>query len=178
VIRAAREFQPDVIATHRINDYHPDHRYTGVTVQDACYMVMVPNVLPGVPVPDREPVVIFMSDKFTKPNPIQADLVFDIDAVIEKKLDSITSHRSQMLEWLPWIQGYADEIPDGEDKRRDYMRARAARRPLAEADRFRDALVAKYGEARGGNVQNAEAYEVSEYGAALTEELQRSLFPF
>jgi LmbE family N-acetylglucosaminyl deacetylase len=61
VIRAVREFQPDVIVTHRTNDYHPDHRYTGVLVQDACYMIMVPNVLPIVPVPARAPVVLFMS---------------------------------------------------------------------------------------------------------------------
>jgi LmbE family N-acetylglucosaminyl deacetylase len=178
VIRAVREFGPDVIVTHRTNDYHPDHRYTGVLVQDACYMIMVPNVAPTVPVPDRAPVVIFMADKFTKPYPIQADLVFDIDPVIDKKLDSITSHASQMQEWLPWIDGYVDELPDDEGERRNYVRARAARAPRAQAERFRSALVAKYGEARGGEVGHAEAYEVSEYGAPLTEALSRSLFPY
>lgn len=94
VIRAVREFGPDVIVCHRTNDYHPDHRYTGVLVQDACYMIMVPNVLPSVPVPDRDPAVIFMSDRFTKPYPLQGDLVFDLDGVIEKKLDAIASHTS------------------------------------------------------------------------------------
>ena len=178
VIQAVREYQPDVIATHRTNDYHPDHRYTGVTVQDACYMVMVPNALPRCPVPDREPVVIFMSDKFTKPRPIEPDLVFDIGSVIEKKLDSITSHVSQVTEWLPWIERYADEVPEDESERRTYFRDRAAQKPAAQADRFRDALVAKYGQPRGGEVRYAEAYEVSEYGAPLTEELSRSLFPF
>ncbi len=178
VIRAVREYQPDVIATHRTNDYHPDHRYTGVTVQDACYMVMVPNALPRCPVPDHEPVVIFMSDKFTKPRPIEPDLVFDIGSVIEKKLDSITSHVSQVTEWLPWIERYADEVPQDESERRTYFRDRAAQKPAAQADRFRDALVAKYGEPRGREVRYAEAYEVSEYGAPLTEELSRSLFPF
>jgi LmbE family N-acetylglucosaminyl deacetylase len=178
VIRAVREFQPDVLVTHRTNDYHPDHRYTGVTVQDACYMVMVPNVLPACPVPNREPVVIFMSDRFTKPSPLDPDLVFDIDPVIERKVDSITRHESQMFEWLPWIDRYADELPEDEGERRRYVRARAARKPAAEADRFRDALVAKYGERRGREVRYAEAYEVSEYGAPLTDELSRSLFPF
>jgi N-acetylglucosamine malate deacetylase 1 len=178
VIRAVREFQPDVLVTHRTNDYHPDHRYTGVTVQDACYMVMVPNVLPGCPVPDREPVVIFMSDRFTKPSPLDPDLVFDIDPVMERKVDAITSHESQMFEWLPWIEKYADELPDDPTERRNYVRARVARKPAAEADRFRHALVAKYGEAHGREVRYAEAYEVSEYGAPLTEELSRSLFPF
>jgi N-acetylglucosamine malate deacetylase 1 len=178
VIQAVREYQPDVIATHRTNDYHPDHRYTGVTVQDACYMVMVPNALPRCPVPDHEPVVIFMSDKFTKPRPIEPDLVFDIGSVIEKKLDSITSHVSQITEWLPWIEGYAHEVPEDESERRTYFRDRAAQKPADQADRFRDALVAKYGEPRGRQVRYAEAYEVSEYGAPLTEELSGALFPF
>jgi LmbE family N-acetylglucosaminyl deacetylase len=178
VIRAVREFQPDVIITHRTNDYHPDHRYTGVLVQDACYMIMVPNVLPSVPVPARAPLALFMSDKFTKPYPIQPDLVFDIDAVIDKKLDSITSHRSQVQEWLPWIDGYKDEVTDDEDERRSYVRTRATRAPAAQADRFRHALTAKYGEARGNKVRHAEVYEVSEYGAPLSEELSGSLFPY
>jgi LmbE family N-acetylglucosaminyl deacetylase len=178
VIRTIREFQPDLVVCHRINDYHPDHRYTGVIVQDACYMVMVPNVLPNAPVPDREPVVIFMSDKFKKPNPFQADLVFDLDPVIEKKLDSITCHASQMLEWLPWIDRYAEELPEGADERREYVRARARQGFGAEADRFRSELVAKYGEARGPSIRYAEAFEVSEYGAPLTEELSGLLFPF
>jgi LmbE family N-acetylglucosaminyl deacetylase len=178
VIRAVREFQPDVMITHRTNDYHPDHRYTGVLVQDACYMIMVPNVLPTVPVPDRAPVVLFIADRFTKPYPVQPDLVFDIDSVIDKKLDAITSHRSQMEEWIPWIEGYLDEIPDAEDERRRYVRARAARAPAAQADRFRHTLAAKYGEPRGSNVRHAEAYEISEYGAPLTDELSRSLFPY
>jgi LmbE family N-acetylglucosaminyl deacetylase len=177
-IRAIREFEADVVVCHRINDYHPDHRSTGVIVQDACYMVMVPNVLPELPVPDRAPVVIFMSDKFTRPNPIRADLVFDLDSVIEKKLDAIASHASQMEEWLPWIQGYIDELPEQETERRAYVRARAAQAPAEEADRFRGELAAKYGEARGRRVRYAEAFEVSEYGAPLTEELAGLLFPF
>ena len=140
VIRTIREFRPDLVVCHRTSDYHPDHRYTGLTVQDACYMVMVPNVVPSAPVPDREPVVIFMSDKFTRPNPFQADLVFDLDSVIEKKLDSIASHRSQTLEWLPWMQQYLDELPKGEDERQEYTRNRAALVCAAEADRFRSEI--------------------------------------
>jgi hypothetical protein len=123
-------------------------------------------------------VVIYMSDKFTKPNPFQADLVFDLDPVIEKKLDSITSHASQTMEWLPWIGRYIEELPEGEDERREYARDWATRRSAAEAERFRPELIAKYGEARGRTIRYAEAFEVSEYGAPLTEELSRSLFPF
>ncbi|MGA2528336.1 MAG: PIG-L deacetylase family protein [Acidimicrobiales bacterium] len=178
VIRTIREFRPDLIVCHRINDYHPDHRYTGQIVQDACYLVMVPNLVPDAPVPEHEPVVMFMSDQFTKPNPFHADLVFDLDSVIEKKLDSIASHGSQMLEWLPWIGRYLDELPADENERREYARNRAALACAAEADRFRAELVARYGEERGRRIRYAETFEISEYGAPLTENLSRLLFPF
>ena len=35
VTRLIREWQADIVMSHRPNDYHPDHRYTGVLVQDA-----------------------------------------------------------------------------------------------------------------------------------------------
>jgi N-acetylglucosamine malate deacetylase 1 len=178
VIRAIREFQPDVIATHRINDYHPDHRYTGVLVQDSCYMVMVPNVVPNAPVPPREPVVLFMSDRFTKPYELQPDLVFDLDGVIEKKLDAIASHNCQMTEWMPWVRGDLDQVPSDPDGQRAYVREHAAREPEDEANRWRAALVAKYGEDRGASVKHAEAYEISEYAAPLTEDGLKTFFPF
>lgn len=178
VIRQIREFRPDVIATHRTNDYHPDHRYTGVLVQDSCHMVMVPNVVPNVPVPPTAPVVILMSDRFTRPYEFQPDLVLDLTPVIDRKIAAVTSHERQMVEWLPWIKGYADRMPDDPAARREFIRRQAAAEPEAEADRFRAALVTRYGEQRGTQARYAEAFEVSEYGAPLTEDLAKSLFPF
>src|SRR6266542_3725163 len=49
IIRKIREWNADVVIAPRPNDYHPDHRYTGVLVQDAAYMVSVPNIAPDVP---------------------------------------------------------------------------------------------------------------------------------
>ena len=46
VIRRIRQWNADVVIAPRPNDYHPDHRYTGVVVQDSAYMVVVPNVTP------------------------------------------------------------------------------------------------------------------------------------
>ena len=45
IIREIRTFQPDLLLTHRTNDYHPDHRAVGQVVQDASYMVTVPLVV-------------------------------------------------------------------------------------------------------------------------------------
>ena len=40
--RLIREWNADVVITNRPNDYHPDHRYTSILVQDSAYMVTVP----------------------------------------------------------------------------------------------------------------------------------------
>ena len=34
ITRLIREWKADIVMSHRPNDYHPDHRYTGVLVQD------------------------------------------------------------------------------------------------------------------------------------------------
>src|SRR5215471_21189919 len=38
ITRLIREWKADIVMSHRPNDYHPDHRYTGVLVQDSAYM--------------------------------------------------------------------------------------------------------------------------------------------
>ena len=47
--RLIREWNADVVITNRPNDYHPDHRYTSILVQDSAYMVAVPFFTAGVP---------------------------------------------------------------------------------------------------------------------------------
>ena len=44
LIREIRSFNADIVVSHRPVDYHPDHRYTGILVQDSAYLVIVPNV--------------------------------------------------------------------------------------------------------------------------------------
>ena len=178
VIREIRLFRPDVIVCPRTNDYHPDHRYTGVLVQDACYLLKVPNVLPLVPVSDRDPVVLFMDDRFTKPEPLRPDVVLDIGPVIEAKLAAVRAHESQVLEWLPWIGGYADKMPADKPGRQAYADQRIADAARETADRYRDALVTRYGPEAGQAAGHAEAYEVSEYAAPLTAQAAAEFFPF
>ena len=45
VARLIREWQADIVLFHRPYDYHPDHRYVGVLVQDAAVVVVAPFLL-------------------------------------------------------------------------------------------------------------------------------------
>ncbi len=78
VVRAIRSFGPDLVLTHRPNDYHPDHRAVGQAVQDASYMVTVPLVAPDTPALKKDPIVAYLPDLFTRPYPLVVDVVFDI----------------------------------------------------------------------------------------------------
>jgi LmbE family N-acetylglucosaminyl deacetylase len=98
IARLIREWQADVVISHRPNDYHPDHRYTGVLVMDAAYMVQVPFFDPDVPPLRRNPVFLFSEDRFQKPNPFSGDIVVAIDDVIEKKLAVVEAMESQFYE--------------------------------------------------------------------------------
>src|SRR5687767_1143734 len=98
ITRLIREWKADIVMSHRPNDYHPDHRYTGVLVQDAAYMVTVPFFCPDVPAMKDNPVFMYYPDRFQKPNPFDPDVVVDIGSVIEKKLDALGIMVSQFYE--------------------------------------------------------------------------------
>ena len=173
-----REFQPDLVLTHRPCDYHPDHRATGMLVQDSAYMVTVPNFHPLVPHLERDPVIAYLSDGFTRPSPFRADVVVAIDDAVEAKADMLHCHVSQMYEWLPYNGGRLAEVPQGDRERRAWLAQRLEARDGQVAERFRQQLMATYGPERGRRVGHVEAFEVSEYGSPLTDEDRRRLFPF
>ena len=168
-IRVIREFQPDLVLTHRPNDYHPDHRYTSQLVQDSSYLVRVPLNAPEVPPLARSPVIAYLSDTFGKPYPFSPDVVVAIDDVMDKKMEMIHCHASQVYEWLPWTERTLDQVPAEEAERRQWLFARIAPRSAAVADRFREQLVARYGRAKGRAVKYAEAFEACEYGEKLDQ---------
>ena len=176
VIREIRTFLPDLVLTHRLNDYHPDHRAVGQVVQDASYMVTVPLVCPDVPALRRDAVVAYMPDLFTKPNRLSADVVFDTTPYLDRVVAMLDCHRSQVYEWLPYNAGVLDQVPDDDDQRREWLASWFKQRTRAVADHFRERLVEAYGPQVGTNIESAEAYEISEYAAGLGEDKLR-LFP-
>lgn len=179
ITRLIREWQADIVMSHRPNDYHPDHRYTGVLVQDAAYMVAVPHFCPDVPPLKNNPLFLFYSDGFQRPNPFQADIAVDIDAVIERKLDAIDTLESQFYEG--GALGSAALMPSEPHKqleRRKQVRAGFAARSHAVAQRYRDALAKWYGKDRAAAVKYAEAFEICEYGRRPERTDTMRLFPF
>jgi LmbE family N-acetylglucosaminyl deacetylase len=174
IIRKIREWNADVVIAPRPNDYHPDHRYTGVLVQDAAYMVTVPNVTPDVAPLRKNPVFLYFEDHFQRPNPFRPDVVVDITAVIEKKVHGMSAHESQYFEWLPWIAGYLDEVP----KDRTQWEAWLLKRQSREfSPAMKKSLEQWYGSEKAMKVKYAEAFEICEYGKQPNAEDLRKIFP-
>ena len=174
VIRKIREWNADLVLAPRPNDYHPDHRYTGVLVQDAAYMVVVPNVTPDTPPLRKNPVFMYFEDGFQKPSPFRPDVVVDITEVWDKKVDALDAHTSQVYEWLPWVDGRLEQVPKGAAERKKWLAETRARRQSTPAAKE---AVAKWYPATAANVKHYEAFEVCEYGARPDEARLRQLFP-
>lgn len=174
VIRKIREWGADVVISHRPNDYHPDHRYTGVLVQDAAFMVGVPNIAADTPPLRKNPVFLYYQDNFQKPNPFSPDVVIDITSVIDQKIAALDAHISQFYEWLPWIGNETDVIPEGKEERITWLKSKRA---LAPNQAVKQALENWYGKEKASAVEFAEAFEICEYGSRPTQADLLRLFP-
>ena len=175
VIKLICEWDADIVITHRPNDYHPDHRYTSIIVQDAAYMVGVPLMVPDGKPLRKTPLFLYMPDRFQKPMPFSPDIVVDITAVAAKKAEAICEHESQVFEWLPWVGGRPNEAPsDPAERRKFYVDRYLAR---SNADRFRDSASKWYTPAQWQNVRYAEAFEICEYGSMPDKARIKQLFP-
>lgn len=192
LIRYIREYQPDLIISHRPNDYHADHRAAGQLVQDASYLLIVPHECPDVPALKQMPLIIYNEDRFRNPE-FRGDIVIDVDDEIDTKLKIADLNVCQVYEWLPYTKG--EEVPSDPAERFEWLKGlnitadttdeevMSAERGYAvrfakTAARFRKELVKRYGQDRGSKVRYAEAFEVCEYGGTLTEELKKKLFNF
>jgi N-acetylglucosamine malate deacetylase 1 len=181
ILRLIRQWNADLVICHRPWDYHPDHRYVGVLVQDAAYMVAVPFFAPDVPPLQKNPVFLYTSDRFQKPYPFKADITIAIDDMFEQKVDALMALESQTFEGgaLGSAEFMASTPPAHlPEARREWLWTRWDSRQRSEADRYRDSLVRWYGEEQGREVKYAEAFEICEFGHQPSEAEIRKLFPF
>lgn len=192
LIRYIRNYAPDVIIAHRPNDYHADHRASGQLIQDASYMLIVPHECPDAPAMKKMPLILYNEDKFDNPT-FRGDIVIDVDDVVDIKMQIAHLNVCQVYEWLPYTNGYLDEVPETDEERFEWLKGMditadttdeevmaASRGYLVRfaktAARFRKELIEKYGNERGCKVRFAEAFEICAYGSPLTDELNRELF--
>lgn len=173
-IRLIREWNADVVIGHRPYDYHPDHRNTAILLQDAAFMVVVPNVAPDTPPLKKNPVFLYAQDNFKKPYPFIPDIAIDISDVFDQKIYAMSAHESQYFEWLPWLSGELDQIPEDEKGRLEWLKV-FRKRAITPA--VREALVKWYGKEKGNKITDAEAFEICEYGYQPSEAEIRQLFP-
>src|SRR5688500_8616530 len=174
VIRKIREWDADVVIAPRPNDYHPDHRYTGVLVQDAAYMVAVPNIATESPALKKNPVFLYFQDRFQRPNAFRPDIAVDITTIFDKKISALDAHESQMYEWLPWIGHYADKVPKDKADRIKWL-GETRKQTILPA--VKTALEKWYGKEKAAAIKNAEAFEICEYGTQPDDEMIKKLFP-
>lgn len=174
IIKKIREWNADIVIAPRPNDYHPDHRYTGVLVQDAAYMVAVPNVAPETPALTKNPVFLYFQDRFQRPNPFRPDIAINITNVYLQKIHAEDAHESQFYEWLPWIGHFLKEVPNGKAEREQWLVKTEA---VTITPEVRNSLEKWLGKDAANQVKHAEAFEVCEYGAQPNEEELKRLFP-
>jgi LmbE family N-acetylglucosaminyl deacetylase len=179
IVHRIRNWKADIVITHRPNDYHPDHRYTSMLVQDSAYMVTVPFFASATVALKQNPVFLYFEDGFQRPNAFCPDIVVDIDDVFDKKLASLDAHVSQMYEWTPFMlsrsSGKLVTPPDGPVARREWLAQIWLNGP--ENPALREALGKWYGHA-SKSVKRTEAFEICEYGRQPSEVEIRRLFPF
>lgn len=178
VVRIIRDWRADLVLTHRPCDYHPDHRYTAMLVQDSAYMVTVPNFCPDVPPLEHNPVFMYMVDRFTKPYPFQPDVAVDVTSAMDTKWDMLDAMESQVYEWLPWTKGALKEVPKGVDERREWLQEAYATVFETYTKIAKPGLKKWYGESQTKKVRFAEAFEICEYGSRPAKSDLKRLFPF
>ncbi len=176
IVRIIREFAPDLVITHRPNDYHPDHRYTSQIVQDSAYTVTIPNVMALTPHLEKNPVFAYMSDDFSKPCRFEPDVAVAIDSVLDDKIRMLDCHKSQFYEWLPYNAGISD-VPADPSERMKWLADWRAPRFAKVANDCRELLRQLYGGSPGAKARHAEAFEICEYGTQPEADDLARLFP-
>ena len=174
IIRIIREWNADVVIGPRPYDYHPDHRNTAILVQDAAYLVIVPNIVPDTFPLKKNPVFLYAQDRFQKPIPFQPDISVDISDVYLKKFHGVAAHKSQFFEWGPWLDGKLNEVPVDENKRDEWL-SREWKEQIKPA--VRESLVKWYGKEKANKVTDAESFDICEYGRRPGDDEIKKLFP-
>ena len=177
VARLIREWQADIVLGHRPYDYHADHRYTGVLLDDAAVLVVAPFFTPDTPPTRVNPVFLYYADVFQDPKPFTPTFVAGIDNVADKKWRCISAMPSQFGDRDSWQGRTRPNVPAGDREREAYLLDVVKQRNVDVADQYRDRLITLHGAEVGRAVRYAEAFQLSQYGRQPSAEELKRLFP-
>ena len=180
ITRLIREWKADVVMSppaQRLPPRPPLHRRARAGRRVHGHRA---ELLPGRAAPcKKNPVFLFYSDHFQKPNPFQpgrrgGDRRGDRE---EARRRSTRSSRSSTRAGRPASPGCAERPGRPGEAAREVRADRAGPRPHGVAERFRDKLAEWYGKERAAKVEHAEAFEVCEYGRQPTAAELRTAVP-
>ncbi len=115
---AIRAFAPDYIiappvVTNPLAGIHIDHQHTAEAVRLVAYQLGVPNAYPTINAPRQTrfpvPAILTCPDAYCK----EALWHFGVDCnnVREKKISMLLKHKSQICEWLPFVNSLNNTDP-------------------------------------------------------------------
>ena len=177
VANLIREWQADIVLSHRPWDYHPDHRAVGKLAEDAAVVVAAPYFAPYTPPTKGNPIFLFYSDNFKKPYPFDPIIAVGFDEVAQKKWDCISALPSQFGDADSWQARYGRNVPADEAGRKAYLIEGVKQRNADVANTYRNLLVQLYGEQKGRGIKYAEAFELNQYGSGATVDQLKGMFP-
>lgn len=177
IARLIRNWQADIVMGHRPYDYHPDHRYTGVLLDDSAVLVVAPFFVPDTPPTARNPIYMYYSDNFQDPKPFTPTMVVDIGAAADKKWKCVSAMPSQFGDRDSWQARTGANVPQNDNEREAYLLEGVKRRGIGLANQYRERLVELYGKERGAKVQYAEAFQLGQYGRQASLDELKAMFP-
>lgn len=97
IIQSIRKYQPEIIITNAYHDRHPDHGRACDLVSDACFLSGLKKIKTLNQENEQDVwrprlLLHFIQDNYIKP-----DIVVDITAYHDKKLDAIRAYRTQFF---------------------------------------------------------------------------------
>ncbi|HTL81512.1 MAG TPA: bacillithiol biosynthesis deacetylase BshB1, partial [Bacteroidia bacterium] len=98
IIEKIREHRPKVVLCNAVSDRHPDHGRAAQLVSESCFYSGLAKIETAFGKELQQPyrpiaVYHYIQDRYLKP-----DLVVDVTAFVEKKLESINAFSSQFFD--------------------------------------------------------------------------------
>jgi hypothetical protein len=140
-------------------------------VQDASFLLTVPHICADVPYLTETPTILYWGDGFARPQPFHVDLIVPLtENDVRRNVTLACCHESQYFDWMYWPD-HMEKISWPREKQIKDLGDRFLRSAQSARSRVEGRLAEKYGWETAAKIGYVELFEISEYGAAPSEEL-------